>query len=307
MIDTLDLQFLLAIKTHGTLIGAARFLNVTPSAVTQRLKQLEARLGIHLVDRSARRLHFTQEGELLCHKGAHLLQQHKALWEEVMQQHGKLVGTLKINAPFGFGRKYLTAIVAQFHHLYPDVEVLLKLSEQPLLEEQDRFDLVLHIGELSSSNLIAHTIAPNQRFICAAPALLERCGTPSTPQDLLNLPCIALLENNEDNTLWSFEQKNKKQTIRIMPTLTSNDGDVVRTWAQAGLGIVMRSQWDVEQAISQGLLVRLLPRWKLPDAPVIALTHQRKGIPERVRAFMVMLKQQFAPVPPWQSHAKKRG
>lgn len=299
MIDTLDLQFLLAIKTQGSLVGAARFLNVTPSAVTQRLQQLEARLNIHLIDRTVRRLHFTDEGELLCRKGVVLLEQHKALFEEIMQQHGKLVGTLKINAPFGFGRKYITPVVAQFYRQYPQVEVILKLSEQPLLEEQDRFDLVLHIGELDNSNLIAHTIAPNHRFICAAPALIERCGMPSSPQDLLKYPSIALLENNEDTTLWSFEQKNKKQTIRISPVLSSNDGDVVCSWAKSGLGIIMRSQWDVAEALSQGQLTRLLPQWSLPDAPVVALTHRRKGIPERVHAFMSLLKKHFTPNPPW--------
>ncbi|GKX49873.1 LysR substrate-binding domain-containing protein [Budvicia aquatica] len=300
MIDTLDLQFLLAIKEHGSLVGAARFLNVTPSAVTQRLQQLEAKLDIHLIDRTARRLHFTDEGELLCRKGQTLLEQHKALLEEVMQQHGKLVGSLKINAPFGFGRKYLTPIITQFHRLYPQVEVLLKLSEQPLLEEQDRFDLVLHIGELYNSNLIVHAIAPNQRFICAAPALIEHYGMPSTPQALLNLPSIALQENNEDTTLWCFEQKSKKQTIRVIPSLSSNDGDVVCSWAKSGLGIIMRSQWDVADALSQGHLIRLLPEWTLPDAPVVALTHRRKGMPERVHAFMSLLKQQFSPQPPWQ-------
>lgn len=300
MIDTLDLQFLLAIKEQGTLVGAARFLNVTPSAVTQRLQQLEARLNIHLVDRTARRLYFTEEGELLCRKGQILLEQHKALLEEIMQQHGKLVGSLKINAPFGFGRKYLTDLVAQFRSLYPEVEVLLKLSEQPLLEEQDRFDLVLHIGELYNSNLIVHTIASNQRFICAAPELIQRYGMPSSPQDLLNYPSIALLENNEDTTLWSFEQKGKKQTIRISPSLSSNDGDVACSWAKSGLGIIMRSQWDVEESLKQGLLIRLLPDWSLPDAPVVALTHRRKGIPERVNAFMALLKQYFSPEPPWQ-------
>ncbi|WP_228723044.1 LysR family transcriptional regulator [Limnobaculum xujianqingii] len=300
MIDTLDLQFLLAIKQHGSLVGAARFLNVTPSAVTQRLQQLEARLDIHLIDRTARRLHFTEEGELLCRKGQALLEQHKALLEEVMQQHGKLVGSLKINAPFGFGRKYLTDIIAQYHRLYPEVEVLVKLSEQPLLEEQERFDLILHIGELYNSNLIVHTIAPNQRFICAAPVLVERYGIPSSPQDLLNYPSIALQENNEDTTLWSFEQQGKKQTIRIAPSLSSNDGDVVCSWAKEGLGIIMRSQWDVAEALSQTLLIRLLPEWALPEAPVVALTHRRKGMPERVHAFMTLLKQQFTPEAPWQ-------
>lgn len=300
MIDTLDLRFLLAIKEHGSLVGAARMLHVTPSAVTQRLQQLEKRLGMHLIDRTARQLYFTEEGELLCQKGEALLEQYKILVEEVMQQHGQLVGLLKINAPFGFGRKFLTQTVPQFHNLYPHVKVLLKLSEQPLLEEKERFDLILHIGELDNSSLVAHKIAPNQRFICAAPELVRRYGVPLLPQDLLHYPSIALSENNEDTTLWCFEQNGKKQTVRITPSLISNDGDVTCLWAKSGQGIIMRSEWDVSEALSQGTLVRLLPEWHLPDAPVIALTHQRKGIPERVHAFLALLKERFAE-PPWQN------
>lgn len=305
MLDTHDLSLLTAIKEHGTLVGAARALNVTPSAVTQRLQHLEKRLGMHLVDRTARRLHFTGEGEFLCARGKELLERHRELMEEVMLRHGKLVGTLKINAPFGFGRKYLAETVARFSALHPHVEVLLKLSEQPLLDERERFDMVLHIGELQNLGLIAHTIAPNSRFVCAAPELLRRHGTPDSPQDLVNYPCIALLENNEDTTLWTFTKNGRSHTVRIRPVLASNDGGVAAAWAKSALGIIMRSQWDIAESVARGDLVRLLPDWRLPDAPVIALTHRRRGIPERVTAFLALLKKHFAPVPPWQAESSQ--
>lgn len=300
ILDTPDLTFLLAIKEHGTLVGAARTLNVTPSAVTQRLQQLEKRLGIHLVDRTARRLRFTDEGEFLCRGGKDLLERHKALLEEVMHLHGDLMGTLKINAPFGFGRKYLAGVIAAFHREYPRVEIMMKLSERPLLEEEDRFDVVIHIGALRDSSLIARVIAPNKRYVCAAPALVERYGTPASPRDLLRYPCIALLENDEDSTLWVFKKNGRRHTVRIRPSLAGNDGDVTRAWAVAGLGVIMRSQWDAAGALARGELVRLLPEWRLPDAPVLALTHRRKGVPERVNAFLALLKKTFSPVPPWQ-------
>jgi DNA-binding transcriptional LysR family regulator len=299
MLDTLDLRFLLAIREQGTLVGAARALNVTPSAVTQRLQQLENRLGIHLVDRTARRLSFTDEGEFLCGKGKALLEQHKALLEELSGRHGKLSGSLNINAPFGFGRKYLSFLIGEFHRMHPHIKVSLKLSEQPLLEDENRFDLVIHIGEMRNSSLIAHKIAANERFVCAAPDLLKQYGMPASPQDLLALPCLALSENNEDTTLWSFEKNGRKKTIRIRPVLAANDGGVVCLWAKAGIGVIMRSQWDVAEALDRGELVRLLSDWNLPKAPVIALTKRRKGVPERVWAFIALLKKAFAPAPPW--------
>ena len=301
MIDTQDIRLLVAIRHFGTLVGAARSLNVTPSAVTQRLQHLEKRLDMHLVERTARKLRFTDEGLFLCDRGEALLEQHEALWEHVAQRHGKLIGTLKINAPFGFGRKYVATVVAEFAALHPHVKVLLKLSEQPLFAEKDRFDLVLHIGEMQNSSLIVHKIAPNSRYVCAAPSLLEHHGLPALPQDLSRYPCIALQENNEDTTLWMFRKGSHRQAVRMQPTLSSNDGAIACLWAKAGRGVIMRSQWDVAEAVKQGELVRLLPEWTLPEAPVVALMPRRKGVAERVKVFLAMLKQRFAPVPPWQT------
>jgi len=299
MIDTPDIRLLVAIRQFGTLVGAARALNVTPSAVTQRLQHLEKRLGMNLVERTARKLRFTDEGHFLCDRGEALLEQHEALWENVTQRHGKLIGVLKINAPFEFGRKYIAAIVAEFALLHPHVAVLLKLSEQPLFDERDRFDLVLHIGEMHESSLIVHTIAPNRRYVCAAPSLLEQYGLPSSPQDLSRYPSIGLLENNEDTTLWMFKREGQRQTVRMRPMLSSNNGGVACLWAKAGMGVLMRSQWDVAEAVESGELVRLLPEWELPEAPVVALMPRRKGVAERVKVFLALLKERFSPAPPW--------
>jgi DNA-binding transcriptional LysR family regulator len=179
------------------------------------------------------------------------------------------------------------------------VEVVLTLSDQPLTEIGDRFDVGIHIGELALSNLIAHTIAPNSRFVCAAPALLRRHGVPERPEDLARFPCLALRENKEDGTSWHFKKGRTTRSVRIQPKLICNDGDVIHQWAREGRGIIVRSEWDVAADIRGGGLVRLLPAFKLSDAHVIALTHARKGLPARTRSFMKFLQERFQPSPPW--------
>ncbi len=299
MNDMLDLKFLLAIRDNDTLVAAAHQLGITPSAVTQRLQQMEKRLNVQLIDRSARRLCFTGEGELLCQRGKPLVEQYDALMDELTHRRGGFAGILKINAPFGFGRRYLADAAADFQQLYPEVEIALTLSDRPMVEAGDRFDVVLHIGELRSSSLIGRTIAANSRFICAAPDFVARCGQPESPEDLARLPCIALRENNEDVLLWHFTRGRTSTSVRVSSALVSNDGDITRLWAARGLGVIMRSEWDVAQALRAGTLIRLLPGWKLPDANVIALTHQREGLPLRTRRFMHFLRDRFAPLPPW--------
>lgn len=168
------------------------------------------------------------------------------------------------------------------------------LSDQPLVASSDRSDLVIHIGELRSSNLISHYIAPNRRILCASPAFIELYGLPAHPQDLATLPTIALHENNEDVTLWQLRSRRTTVNIRTQPILISNDGEVIRQWAVEGLGVIMRSEWDVADALAEGKLLPLLP-----DANVVVLTHQGAGLPERTRAFMRMMQEQFQPQAPW--------
>lgn len=301
MTDSADLRFLLAIQDNGSLVATARALDLTPSAVSQRLQQLEKRLGTRLVDRTARSLRFTQEGALLCERGAELIRQLDALSEDLHTRRGGLVGTLKINAPLGFGRRYVAPVIADFQQQHPDVDIELTLSDAPLTEAADRFDVVVHIGALQVSNLVGYAIAPNARFVCASPALVKRFGLPETPDDLAALPCIVLRENKEDVSLWHFSKGRTSRSVRVPSQLICNDGDVIRHWACEGRGVILRSEWDVADDLRAGRLVRLLPGWKAPDANVIALTHNRAGLPQRTRHFMQALQGRFKPHPPWRT------
>jgi DNA-binding transcriptional LysR family regulator len=116
----------------------------------------------------------------------------------------------------------------------------------------DRFDIVVHIGELPLSNLVGYTIAPNARFVCAAPALLKRLGAPDSPDALSRLPCIVLRENNEDVSLWQFSKGRTRRSVRVSAHLSCNDGDVIRQWACEGRGVILRSERDGAHASARG-------------------------------------------------------
>ena len=301
MTDSADLRFLLAIQENGSLVATARALGLTPSAVSQRLQQLEKKLGARLVDRTARSLRFTQEGALLCECGAELIRQLDALSEDLQTRQGGLVGTLKVNAPLGFGRRYIAPVISDFQQEHPDVDIELMLSDAPLTEAAERFDVVVHIGALQVSNRVGYAIAPNARLLCASPAFIKRHGMPETPDDLAALPCIVLRENKEDVSLWHFSKGRTSRSVRVQAKLICNDGDVIRRWGCEGRGAILRSEWDVADDLRAGRLVRLLPGWKAPDANVIALTHNRAGLPQRTRHFMQFLQSRFKPQPPWRA------
>ncbi|MFJ2987170.1 LysR family transcriptional regulator [Collimonas sp. NPDC087041] len=301
MTESTDIRFLLTIRDSGSLTAASRKLGLTPSAVTQRLQLLEKKLSMRLVDRTARKLLFTEEGQLLCQRGGELLQQFDALFDDLHERSGGLVGTLRVNAPLGFGRRYLAPIIADFQRQHPDVTIALTLSDRPLTETVDRFDVVIHIGELQASNLVGFAIAPNARFVCASPSFIKRFGNPTTPDELAHLPCIVLSENNEDVSLWNFSKGKTSRSVRVSSKLSCNDGDVIRRWGCEGRGVILRSEWDVADDLQSGRLIRLFPSWKTPDANVIALTHNRTGLPARTRHFMEYLQSGFKPTPPWRA------
>jgi DNA-binding transcriptional LysR family regulator len=299
MISTDDLRFFVTLAASSSLAAAARALNVTPPAVTQRLQLMEERLGLRLVDRSGRRMVLTDEGDHLAGGGRRILGEIGELADTLAARRAVVSGHLRVVAPLGFGRRYVAPAAARFRTLHPEVTLSLMLFDRPAQLAEDAWDLMLYVGQLRNSSLITQCLAPNERFLCAAPDYLARAGTPRQPRDLLKHNCIALRENDEDVTMWRFKpvQRGKPAGIRIDPTLSSNDGEVTHAWALAGAGVIMRSEWDVADDLRTGRLVRVLNDWKLPSANILALLGARHGRSARTARFLESLHTMLTPVP----------
>src|SRR5262245_3960884 len=287
-----DLRFVDALSRAGSLSAAARSLNVTPPALSMRLKKLERGLNISLVVRSSRHLRFTDEGERLVAEAHSLIERINALPGVLIGEDRGLTGRLHVVASFGFGRIHVAPLIARFAELHPALHVTLDLSEKPWTESKNA-DVVIHIGAVRNSSWIAHVLARNARWVCASPDYLRRHGVPSHPRDLLQHACLCVRENDEDVTLWRYRKsarprttRPRAETIRVTPALTSNDGEVVRNWALAGLGLTLRSQWDVAPFVKRKELQRLLTNWDFDGADVLALVPARHGNSARVTRFI---------------------
>ncbi|KDD55324.1 LysR substrate-binding domain protein [Bordetella bronchiseptica OSU553] len=287
-----DLQLAAALAQAPSLSAAARALNVTPPALSMRLRKLEAGLGLALAVRSARRLSLTPEGERLAREAAALLAQLQALPESLRRDDSRLTGTLRVAAPFGYGRRHIAPVLARLAQRHPELRVQLDLRETPWPDHQDA-DAVVHIGAVRDSSWVTRRLADNERWLCASPQYLQDHGMPREPRDLLHHRCICIRENDEDASLWRFRRadagaagRKSAETVRIAPAYVSNDGNVARAWAEQGLGLVVRSQWDAEGAVARGALVRVMPQWQLDSAPVMLLVPGRKGRSARVKALL---------------------
>lgn len=304
MIQIEDMQLAAALLREPSLSAAARALDVTPPALSMRLRKLEATLGLSLASRTARRLSLTPEGERFAREAAALLGQIEGLRESMQRDDKRLTGTLRIAAPFGYGRQYVAPMLARFARLHPGLRVQLDLRETPWPDRHDA-DAVIHIGTVRDSSWVARTLSANERWLCASPAYLRRHGEPRAPRDVLTHACICIRENDEDVTLWHVrpaadaagaaegKRAAARETLRVSPAYVTNDGGVARQWAEQGMGLVLRSEWDAADAVARGTLVRVLPGWRFDSAPVTLLVPTRKGRTARVAAIVDFLVESF--------------
>jgi DNA-binding transcriptional LysR family regulator len=299
MLTSDDLVFFGVVSSAASLADAARTLNVTPPAVTQRLKALEQRIGVRLMDRTSRGLALTDEGELLVAEGAAIIEALEGLAESLDRRTTRVRGRLRIAAPYGFGREHVAPVAAKFARQHPEATVALELSDHPNVLTSDSWDVVIHIGSLNAGERLVTTLAPNGRVACASPAYLAEHPPIEHPEDILRHRCLALRENDEDVTLWRFSHSTEgARTVRIKPAMSTNDGMILRAWAISGLGVIVRSEWDVTQDLAAGRLVRILPEWVCPAADVVALLSSRHGRSPRSTVFLAMMREALNP-PPW--------
>ncbi len=298
MLTSDDLAFFAVLAGSASLAESARKLNVTPPAVTQRLRALETRVGVRLVDRSGRHLSLTDEGALVAAHGTIVADAIETLSEALADRRSAVGGHLRIAAPHGFGRLHVAPVVAAFAQAHPGVTVTLELSDHPGTQLTESCDIVIHIGPPGPMNQIVTTLAPNRRILCASPHYLEGVPPIGVPADLARHRCLVVRENDEDVTLWRFRRSSQESaTVRIHPAMSSNDGALIRDWAVGGLGIAIRSEWHVADDLLHGRLTRILPEWEAPAADVVAMLGTRHGRSARTTAFLATLRQSLTPVP----------
>nr|WP_275298234.1 LysR family transcriptional regulator [Halomonas campisalis] len=290
------MAFFQQLARAGTLTATARELGLSLSAVSKRLKQLEARLGVELASRTTRRLSLTAEGERYLQRGAAILEELAELEEALGEQQAALSGPLRINATFGFGRRHVAPLLSAFCTRHPGVEGRLELTNFPMSLGDQGVDVGIRVGEPPDSRLVARRILANRRVLCASPAHVASMPRLETPADLAGQACLVLRENDSDYTVWRFRRRgggDAEQAVKVTGPLASNDGEVIVRLALDGHGVALRSWWDVHEHLTSGALIELLPEWQGVRADFHAVYQQRRHVPARIRAFIDFLEVQL--------------
>ena len=293
-----DLGFFSTLAASGSLTAAAREMGISPPAVSKRLSQMEARLGVALVTRTTRRMSMTPEGDIYLEHARRILGEIDELKQLLGSAKVTPKGLLRVNATLGFGRCEVAPIISKFARKYPLVEVQLQLSVNPPLITDDVFDVCVRFGEPPDSRVIARRLAPNRRLLCAAPSYIARHGQPKTPQQLATHNCIGIRQGDEAHGVWRLSsgrgEHRRTESIKVRGNLVTNDGEIAVNWALDGHGILMRAQWDIARHLRSGRLVEVLPTFETPDADIFAVYPQRHQHSPRVLAFVEFLAQSLA-------------
>jgi LysR family transcriptional activator of dmlA len=289
-----DMDFFSQLMRCGSLTAAAHELQVTTAAVSKRLSSLEGRLGVGLLNRTTRRLSLTEAGRAYLENARRILHEIEALESELQGERADPAGLLRVNATLGFGRLHIGPAIATFARRFPRVEVQLQLSASPPPLTDNAYDVGIRFGEPPDSRLVARKLADNRRLLCASPAYLARSGSPRTPAELARHNFISIRQSDEAQGQLRLRSGKRSEAVRLRGNLATNDGEVAVNWALAGLGIVLRAEWDIERYLRSGRLVQLLPQWETPPADLYAVHLQRQAEIARVRAFVEHLTRYFA-------------
>lgn len=282
----------------GSLSAAARDLGMSPAVVSRRLASLEARLGVRLVNRTTRSLHLTDEGAAYYETCTRVLADIEEADAAVSAGRAEPRGVLRVALPASFGNQHVAPLVPKFAQLYPNVQIALSLSDRTVNLVEDGFDLAIRIADLADSALAARRLAPNRRVVCASPAYLRRNATPATPEDLAKHNCLTTTDFAMN---WDYRAPDGKAgSVRVTGRYACDNWEVLREWALAGLGIALKSTWDVRRHLEDGSLVSLLPGYTFAsDVAIYAVYPHRRHLPAKTRAFIEFLADSFGPEPYW--------
>ncbi len=281
-----------AVVDAGSFVRAAEALSVSKAAVSRYVSELEARLGVRLLQRTTRRLSLTAEGEVFHARCQTLLADVDEAEAEITSRSGDARGLLKVNVPVSFGILHLAPLWGEFMKRQPNVSFDVTLADRVVDLVEEGYDLAVRIARLPSSTLISRKLSATRLVVCASPKYLKRAGTPKAPQDLARHTVLAysLLAGGDE---WHFDGPDGPVSVKTAPCLRTNSGDTCRAAALNHQGVVMQPSFMVSADLAAGSLVELMPRYRGIELGIYAVYPTRKHVAPKVRLLIDFLAESF--------------
>lgn len=284
----------------GSLAAAGRAMKLSPAMVSKRIARLEERLGARLLHRTTRKLATTEAGQRFYERVVEILAAAREAESLVTGVAGAPAGRLRLTAPTSFGRLHVAPHLKPFLDAWPKLEVELDLSDGYVDLVAERIDLAIRIAPAIENGLTGHRLAPNRRVLCASPDYLKQHGAPMRLQDLRRHRLLAAAAQLP----WRLQGRPGSGTGTVLvpgeSVVRTNSSEVVRELAIAGLGIALRSTWDIGAELRSGALKIVLPEHPgAADVSIFAVHPATNFVPAGVGAFIAHLRAIYGTEPSW--------
>jgi DNA-binding transcriptional LysR family regulator len=297
------MQVFVSVVEAGSITAAAERLGLGKSAVSRGLAELEAHLGVALIQRTTRRLNLTDSGRAYYARCVGILADVAEAESAVSQSHAALKGRLKVALPLSFGLLHLAPLIQAFMTQHPDIRFELDFNDRQMDLMQEGFELAVRIATLADSSLIARRLAPIRHVVAASPAYLARHGTPRSAAELTQHDCLAY-SNLSDPGLWRYRDPGGQPgEVRVAMRLAASSGDFLLRAAVAGEGVVMLPTFYVHDALRAAQLVPLLTDHHWPELAAYAVYPPTRHLSTRARTFVDFLAERLAGEPYWDRRA----
>jgi LysR family transcriptional regulator for bpeEF and oprC len=297
MMDPKYLLIFAKVVECGGITAAARVLGIPKATVSRAVTRIEKDLATRLLERSSRKIRLTESGNILFEHCQRIAEEIGRAEAAVGSLEGVVRGKLRIAAPFTFGHFLLSPILPDFLAQNPDVQTEVELTNRRVDPVEEAFDLVVRVGAIEDTTMIAKTVGEVLFGLFASPKYLKRDIPLRRPADLDRHALIGSLSTGERN-IWKFVKGNEKASIRVVNArLDVNDPMVRLDAALAGVGIALLPLWMARGHEKKGKLRRLLPEWQAETTTrVHVLYPSRRSLTPKSRAFMTFLEKRVPPL-----------
>ena len=294
MIFQNSFNIMIEVSKHKSFTKAASKLGISGAAVSKQIKILEERLQLVLFNRTTRVVTLTDAGEQLFEALNRSEDEITAVIRKITHGLEQPTGKLRINAPMAFGERFLVDVITDYAKQYPGVILDIDFDDKQINIIEEGYDLVIRIGKLDNSGLIARRISDFPAYVCASPNLIKQYGMPLKPDDLKKIPSVVYKNYKNSNLTFKNKKTNEETTISTNPVIYTNTLALLLNSTLKGIGLCRLPAVFCRDKIKTGELLTLLPDYTMvPDRGVYAIYPDRRYLPMKVKLFIDAINNQL--------------